>query len=436
MTHVQSSELVPTSRVIVGVVLVDASGGVLMQLRDDRPDIADPGLWTVPGGGAEPNETLEEAARRELLEETGYAAGTLIAAYSDHVVVSDGLEVDRHFFAGRYDGRQAINCFEGQQVKFMNAEARADLQMTTNLESIINVAIDELSGTPQESARDLPTTIERYLVCPRCHNAVAVRGHDIMCSVPACGWHGVIAEDIAVMTGEGRQPSYFDDKTGTMRHGFGGAGTSSMFYARQGRMVSEGLAPGALVVDVGCGPLMPYTRGRDQFIIGVDLSWQSLRENDGLDLRVYGSGAGLPLADRSVDTVVAMYAIHHFAGNSIAENERIVRAAFSEFGRVLKPGGELLVFENSPRWPFNWLQLLLWNLAKRLLGPKLDMFFWSARSLLRIAASTLPHGSAVQIERFDAPWWTTFPPVFALPFLRVPRFVYPFDVRLYRWVMP
>jgi 8-oxo-dGTP diphosphatase len=53
------------------VLARDAQGRVLMQLRDDIGGIAAPGQWSLFGGGAEPGEDLETAARREFHEETG-----------------------------------------------------------------------------------------------------------------------------------------------------------------------------------------------------------------------------------------------------------------------------------------------------------------------------------------------------------------------------
>jgi 8-oxo-dGTP pyrophosphatase MutT (NUDIX family) len=58
--------------VAAGVLVRDpASGRLLLQLRGDDA------TWGLPGGRVEPGETLEQAARRELLEETGLRAGDL-----------------------------------------------------------------------------------------------------------------------------------------------------------------------------------------------------------------------------------------------------------------------------------------------------------------------------------------------------------------------
>ena len=57
------------------VLLFDDRDAVLLFHEVSRPDRA--GWWYTPGGELEPGETEVEAARRELLEETGYAAESL-----------------------------------------------------------------------------------------------------------------------------------------------------------------------------------------------------------------------------------------------------------------------------------------------------------------------------------------------------------------------
>jgi 8-oxo-dGTP diphosphatase len=52
----------------VGAVVRDESGRILV-VRRARPPTE--GLWSIPGGRVEPGETLAEAARREVREETG-----------------------------------------------------------------------------------------------------------------------------------------------------------------------------------------------------------------------------------------------------------------------------------------------------------------------------------------------------------------------------
>lgn len=56
--------------------------GKLLLIRRGRHPYA--GMWATPGGFVDPNERVEEAARRELLEETGLTGvtPTLLGVYS------------------------------------------------------------------------------------------------------------------------------------------------------------------------------------------------------------------------------------------------------------------------------------------------------------------------------------------------------------------
>ncbi|HTR95899.1 MAG TPA: NUDIX domain-containing protein [Trebonia sp.] len=53
------------------VIAIDPAGRVLLFFYDDPPPKGR--HWTTPGGGAEDGEDFHAAARRELLEETGWA---------------------------------------------------------------------------------------------------------------------------------------------------------------------------------------------------------------------------------------------------------------------------------------------------------------------------------------------------------------------------
>lgn len=89
------------------VMLVDPAGAVLLQLRDEHAP-AYPKQWSLPGGRIEPGEAPVDAARRELLEETGLTAGWLEPLWSGPRPYEEGFphDVTVHVFRGTTTARQ------------------------------------------------------------------------------------------------------------------------------------------------------------------------------------------------------------------------------------------------------------------------------------------------------------------------------------------
>ena len=76
----------PAFAVTVDVVILTMSEGALHVLLVRRGQAPYQGMWAIPGGFKLPTETLHEAARRELVEETGVDAASLLTqfgAYGD-----------------------------------------------------------------------------------------------------------------------------------------------------------------------------------------------------------------------------------------------------------------------------------------------------------------------------------------------------------------
>jgi 8-oxo-dGTP diphosphatase len=94
-------------RPIVGIgIAVLRPDAVLLVRRGRPPNI---GAWSLPGGAQELGETAEDAARRELLEETGLAVGPLHLAANVDSIAHDGAgRVQFHYtildFAARWEG--------------------------------------------------------------------------------------------------------------------------------------------------------------------------------------------------------------------------------------------------------------------------------------------------------------------------------------------
>ena len=102
------------------VILFNEEGKVLLEERSDD------GYFDFPGGGIDLKETVEEAAKRELKEETGLVADslTLFKVYSGeitHYVYFNGDEiygVDLVFICDQYHGKLRPQLDEVKKLNF------------------------------------------------------------------------------------------------------------------------------------------------------------------------------------------------------------------------------------------------------------------------------------------------------------------------------
>jgi len=100
-------------RLTARVLLIDPQGRILL-MKGRLPSRRDgPGAWFTVGGGAEPGETVLEAAAREIREETGiadFALGPVVWRREGMMVLAGDEEVwfDEHYVLARCAGGEPV----------------------------------------------------------------------------------------------------------------------------------------------------------------------------------------------------------------------------------------------------------------------------------------------------------------------------------------
>jgi SAM-dependent methyltransferase len=111
------------------------------------------------------------------------------------------------------------------------------------------------------------------------------------------------------------------------------------------RIIAPSLAPGARILDVGCGT-GATTRALCRFgpVVGLDIGPEALRRARARGLAVArASAARLPVRPASFDLVVALDVLEHLDDDVAAAREMLA---------ALRPRGRLLV--TVPAYPFLW----------------------------------------------------------------------------------
>lgn len=103
------------------------------------------GLYAFPGGRVENDETLEDAARRELMEETGIEVGTLVVLREILIDSRDdgGSLYLLTVFGARHAGGEPVAADDADEAAFFELEEIRRLPLT---DSTLEIVLELLGG--------------------------------------------------------------------------------------------------------------------------------------------------------------------------------------------------------------------------------------------------------------------------------------------------
>ena len=137
----------PLLQVGASVIVEDNEGRILLQLRSDNH------CWGYSGGSVELDENVEEAAKRELFEETGLIAHKLtlfddFSGKDTHYIYPNGDEVsnvDIVYICNDYSGELRCQAGEVDQLRFFEID-----QIPNNISKPIEKALLEYIKSKQK----------------------------------------------------------------------------------------------------------------------------------------------------------------------------------------------------------------------------------------------------------------------------------------------
>jgi 8-oxo-dGTP diphosphatase len=148
MNDAERSRTYPTRPYLAVSAAIFRDGKVLI-VRRARPPAH--GLYTLPGGGVELGETLEDAVIREVREETALeVAPVALAGYRQAIARDDAGRIERHFvilpFAARWIAGEISLNEELAEAHWLAPTELTGLTATEGLAQIVTAAAQRIAG--------------------------------------------------------------------------------------------------------------------------------------------------------------------------------------------------------------------------------------------------------------------------------------------------
>lgn len=116
-------------------VILEKDGKILLQLRDNKPNILYPNHWGTFGGGVEKGETPKQTAVREIEEEIGVILSEADLEFFYEFEDPNGIV---YVFKAEFPQGGIINLREGKEARFFSKEE------IMNLDNLVPAIKDKL----------------------------------------------------------------------------------------------------------------------------------------------------------------------------------------------------------------------------------------------------------------------------------------------------